>query len=182
MAKEAKGESTMKTHSRLALLAGAAALMSTGAFAADRDDIQALGQAKLSLTQAIEMAAKEGNGVAIDAEFEQDDGRGNYEVKVLGQDTLVTYTLDADSGAVLDTENERLEKYFTRLEPQDLRNAHTTLAQAIGVAEQRVGGKAIDAEVSREGDHVEYEVTVAQPGGMSQEIRINGASGQVAER
>ena len=170
----------MKTH--LTLLAGAAMLLATPVLAADREDVRALEKAKVSLTQAIDIAARQGNGIAIDAEFEEDDGRGTYEVKVLGEGTLVTYTLDAESGSVTDTENERIEQYFTRLKPADLRDARTTLGQAIGMAEQRAGGKAMDAEVEREGDHVEYEVTVARPDGSAQEIRINGTSGQVAER
>lgn len=172
----------MNTHHRLTLLAGAAMLLATPVLAADQDDVRALEQAKVSLTQAIDIAARQGNGMAIDAEFEEEDGRGAYEVKVLGDGTLVTYTLDAESGSVTDTENERIEQYFTRLKPADLQNARTTLGQAIGMAEQRVGGKALDAEVEREGDHVEYEVTVVRPDGSAQEIRINGASGQVAER
>ena len=78
-------------------------------------------------------------------------------MKVLGRDKLVTYTLDADTGKVLETDNDRLEKLFTRLEPDDIRGAPTTLAQAIGIAEQRSGGKAIEAEVDRDSDAVSYE-------------------------
>ena len=172
----------MKTHHRLTLLAGAAMLLALPAFAADREDIQALNQSRISLTQAIETAAREGNGRAIDAEFDVENGRGEYEVKVLGQDTLVSYVIDADTGAVKKMENERIEQFFTRLTPQDLLNAQTTLTQAVGIAEQRAGGRALDIEAEREGEHIAYEVTVVRPDGSSQELRIDGMSGQVAER
>ena len=123
------------------------------AVAAESAEFQALSRAKLSLTQAIETAERHGEGKAIDAEFQ--NGRAQsprYEVKVLGRDKLVTYTLDSDSGKVLQTSNEAIEKLFTRLQPDDIRGARTTLAQAIGVAEQSANGKASDAEVDREGE------------------------------
>lgn len=54
-----------------------------------------------------------------------------------------------------------------------------TLTQAIATAEQRVGGKAIDADMEREADWVEYEVTVARADGTTQKAKINGVNGQV---
>lgn len=160
------------------LLAGGA----TGVRAAENSEFQALARAKLSLTQAIERGERESDGKAIRAEFETDGSdRARYEVKILGRDKLVTYTLDADTGKVLETDNDRLEKLFTRLEPDDIRGAPTTLAQAIGVAEQRSGGKAIEAEVDRDSHAVSYGVTVAKSDGSERDLRVDGASGRVAE-
>jgi uncharacterized membrane protein YkoI len=163
----------------------ALAVLATGAqstVAAEPAEVQALSRAKLSLTQAIETAERHGDGKAIDAEF--DGGRGEaprFEVKILGRDKLTKYTLDADSGKVLETSNEPLEKLFTRLQPDDIRGARTTLAQAIGVAEQSANAKAIDAEVDREGDSVRYEVTIVKSDGSEREMEIDGVSGKIVE-
>ena len=92
------------------------------------------------------------------------------------------YKLDANSGQITGAEEERFERYFTRMKPEDLRNARTSLVEAVGIAEQRLGGKAIEAEAEREGDHVQYEVKVAKPDGSFQEVEINATTGQVAER
>jgi uncharacterized membrane protein YkoI len=148
---------------------------------ADADTAKALGAAKLSLTQAIEAAEKQGGGKAIDAEFERTNNGPRYDVKVLGTDKLVEYTLDANTGKVVGTDNEVIEKYFTRLTPDQVRGAKTTLAQAIGIAEQRSGGRAYEAEVDREGEAVEYDVTVFKADGSEHEIEISG-DGQVKSR
>ena len=100
---------------------------------------------------------------------------------MLGRDKLVTYTLDADTGKVLETDDDLLEKLFTRLQPDDVRGAPTTLAQAIGIAEQRSGGKAIAAEVDRDADALGYDVTVAKFDGSERDLRVDGASGRVIE-
>lgn len=141
---------------------------------------EALNQAKLSLTQAIETAEKQGGGRAIDAEFDAENGVAKYEVKILGADKLQDYTLDADTGQVREAENETIEKYLTRLKPETVNSAKTTLAQAIGIAEQRAGGKAAKAEIDREGDTVGYEITVAKSDGTTQEVKV-GADGQVGK-
>ncbi|MCW2241489.1 PepSY domain-containing protein [Azospirillum canadense] len=172
----------MRMQGPLALLAVTGVLLGAPAFAANKKDVQALNQAKVSLTQAIETATKQGNGKAIDAEFEVEDGGGQYEIKVLGSDKLMKYKLDANSGQVTEAEEAHFEKFFTRLKPEDLRNARTSLVEAIGIAEQRLGGKAIEAEAERESDHIQYEVKVVKPDGSTDEIEINATNGQVAER
>lgn len=150
--------------------------------AASPSEMQALSRAKLSLTQAIEAAERQGEGKAIEAEFEAGDNQASrYEVKVLGRDKLVSYTLDADTGKVLETSNEAIEKLFTRLEPDDVRGARTTLAQAIGIAEQHTNGKVIEAEVDREGDSVRYDLTVARSDGGERELEIDAANGKIVE-
>jgi uncharacterized membrane protein YkoI len=163
----------------------AVTILMTGAqitVAATPAELQALSRAKLSLTQAIEAAERQGDGKAIEAEFEARDNQASrYEVKVLGRDKLVAYTLDADTGKVLETSNEAIEKLFTRLQPDDVRGARTTLAQAIGIAEQHTNGKVIDAEVDREGDSVRYDLTVAKSDGSERELEIDGASGRIVE-
>ncbi len=139
--------------------------------------LPALDNAKFTLTQAIEAAERAGQGKAVEAEFDAKRGDA-YEVKILSQDKLIEYTLDANSGQITKAGNERLEKFFIRLTPQDVANAKTTLVQAIVAAEQHAGGKAAEAEVEREGDSVRYKVTVIAAG-KTQKVKIDAASGAV---
>ena len=79
----------MKTKSTL-MLAAVSSLLAIGAAQASdsaRHQAQSLEKAKISLTEAIRIAEKQGNGQAISAEYEFK--RGNpayYEVKVLRTD------------------------------------------------------------------------------------------------
>ena len=145
-------------------------------------DVQAIQNLKVSLSQAIDTAEKQGQGKAIDAEFKRDGTAGQYEIKVLSDNgnKLVLYRVDGNSGQVTGTDNQPIEKYFTRLKPADIANARTSLKQALATAEKQANGKAIDAEVEREGSGVQYRVTVAS-GDRTQDVRIDG-NGQVVSR
>src|SRR5215207_353260 len=145
-------------------------------------DVQAIQNLKVSLSQAIDTAEKQGQGKALDAEFKRDGTAGHYEVKVLSDNgnKLVLHRVDGNSGQVTGSDNQPLEKYFTRLKPADVANARTSLKQALATAEKQANGKAIDAEVEREGSGVQYKVTVAS-GDRTQDVRIDG-NGQVVSR
>src|SRR3954449_10443389 len=62
-------------------------LLTAPAIAADRDDYKAFHQAKTSLTQAIQAAEKAqgGQARAVDADFEREDGKPQYERQVVGE-------------------------------------------------------------------------------------------------
>lgn len=144
-------------------------------------DYQAQQAARTSLVQAIEAAEGRSQGRAVEASFDARNGRGHYEVKVLGMDgKLVEHEVDAASGQVTKSESRPVEGFFTRLGPTEIRNARTTLQQAIALAEQKVGGKAAEAEVEREGDAVRYEVAVVGRD-RTREVRVD-ADGQVSAR
>jgi uncharacterized membrane protein YkoI len=167
-----------------AILAAVALALAVSAAQADsaKRDVQALEGAKLSLTDAIRMAEREGNGKAMDADFKSSSsGAGSYEVKVLSNDgtKLMKYKLDAATGKVEAAGNEEFEKVFTRLKPQQLSDASTSLTSAIHMAEQHVGGKALDADAERTGDTVRYDVRVAKTDGTTEKVKIDG-SGHLA--
>lgn len=139
---------------------GAAAFASvTGASA---DETAMAKAAKVTLVQAIEAAETKGAGKATEVEFDDDNG-GRWEVKVMsaGGDKLTVYMVDPTSGQVTGEENQPIEKYFTMLKPEAFQKAPTQLKGAVAAAEKAAGGKAIDAEVEREGEAVAYEITVA---------------------
>lgn len=163
---------------------GAAVLFAVaagGAAAADADKLQAMENAKTSLTQAIEKAETEGQGKAIDVEFEATKQGGQYEVKVLSQDKLMNYKIDGASGTVVGSDNEPIEKFFTRLKPEEVQATQTTLVQAVGIAEKSAGGRATAAEVEREAELVQYDVEIIKADGSKQRVRVDGSSGQIAE-
>src|SRR3954452_11125888 len=154
----------------------------TGRTSRSASDVQAMQNLKVSLSQAIDMAEKQGQGKAIDAAFNRDGNAGHYAVKVLSDNgnKLVEYKVDGTSGQVTGTDNQPLEKYFTRLKPADVANARTSLKQALATAEKQANGRAIEAEVEREGSGVQYKVTVAN-GDRTQDVRVDG-NGQVVSR
>lgn len=142
-------------------------------------EFQAVQTAKVSLSQALEAAETKGQGKAITADFDAKDG-AHYEVKVVGSDgKLMEHTIDATSGQVTKSENQPFERYFTRLKPSDFQNARTTLRQAVTLAEQKAGGKAIEAEVELEGKVIQYDVRIVRPNSdKAQEVTVGG-DGQV---
>ena len=179
----------MKTQSgpvRAALLLAASSVLAMGAaFASDsaRHEAQAMEKAKLSLTEAIRVAERQGNGQAISAEYEFKNGNpAYYEVKVLRNDgqKLTQFELDPNTGQVKEVKDEKFEKMFTRLKPTAIQNAPTSLTRAITTAETRSGGKAKAAEVNRDGDQLQYEVKVVKLDGSSETLKINGSDGKVA--
>jgi uncharacterized membrane protein YkoI len=124
--------------------------------------------AKTSLATAIATAEAKGEekgGRAIDADFEKADSKNpaHYAIKVVyPSGKLVEYGINADTGELYKTENQPIERYFTRLKPADFQNAKVSLKDAIALAEQKApGSKAYEAEVEREGKAVEYEIKVA---------------------
>ena len=132
------------------------------------NDFEAIQSVKTPIAQAIEIAEREGKGKATEVEFEGESGGGTYEVKVLSDDggKLTEYTIDANTGQVKESEDQPIEKYFTRLSPENFGKAATSLSEAIGKAEAEAKtGKAVSAEVEREGEAVAYEVTVSTADG-----------------
>ncbi|WP_298951916.1 PepSY domain-containing protein [uncultured Methylobacterium sp.] len=149
----------------------------------DKAEYEAAKTVKSTLAQAIATAESQGEkGRAIDADFEKQKGDTptHWAIKVVYPDgKLVEYGINADTGALFKTENQPIERYFTRLKVSDFQNATLSLKDAIAVAEQHagMGAKAYEAEVEREGNAVEYEIDVALAD-RSVEVKI-GPDGKV---
>jgi uncharacterized membrane protein YkoI len=178
----------MKTQSGpvMAALLAVSSLVAIGAAQATdtaRHEAQAMEKAKISLTEAIHIAERQGNGQATSAEYEFKSGNpAYYEIKVLRNDgqKLTKYELDPNTGKVKEVNDEKFEKLFTRIKPTAIQNAPTSLTRAITTAETRSGGKAKEAEVNRDGDQLQYEVKVVKLDGSSETLKINGSDGKVA--
>jgi uncharacterized membrane protein YkoI len=161
-----------------AILASMAMALAVGTAQADsaKREVQAL-SAKVSLTDAIRMAEREGNGKAIDASYKAaSSGVGEYKVEVMSADgkRLTEYRLDGANGHIRAAGEETFEKWFTRLHPQDINNASTTLTSAIKTAEEHASGTATDAEIYRKGDSVRYDVKVVKNDGTTENVKVDG--------
>jgi uncharacterized membrane protein YkoI len=166
-------------------VAVACALLSSGMALASQSakhQAQELSRSKLTLIEAIQVAEKTDGGRTTSAEF--NFKRGNpavYQIKVLSADgkKLTQYDIDPKTGSVKDTHNEVLEKLVTRMSPDNLRLTTTTLTHAVYVAQQASGGRALNADVDRKGDHLEYTVETVKLDGTSHKVKIDGSNGKV---
>ncbi len=161
-----------------ALLSSAVALASQSA----KHQAQELSRSQLTLIEAIIAAEKADGGRTTSAEF--NFKRGNpaiYYIKVLSADgkKLTQYDIDPKSGGVKDTHNEVLEKLLTRISPDNLRLTPTTLTHAVYVAQQQSGGRALNADVDRKGDHLEFTVETVKLDGVSHKVKVDGSNGKV---
>jgi uncharacterized membrane protein YkoI len=164
-----------------AITVGCAVTASYAAAPAREDAI--LSHARVSMNQAITVSEEQGSGQAIDAEYIPKSGSpGLYDVKVLSMDgkKLLDFNINPENGRVLKATRERVGKVFTRIRPADLQSAQTPLKGAIKTAEAQTGGKAVRADIDRQGDSVRYTVKVAMTDGTTQTIKVNGADGKVA--
>lgn len=166
-------------------VAVAAALLSSGMVLASQSakhQAQELHRSKLTLIEAILVAEKADGGRTTSADF--NFKRGNpavYEIKVLSADgkKLTQYVIDPKSGSVKDTHSEVLEKLLTRMSPDNLRLTPTTLTHAVYLAQQQSGGRALNADVDRKGDHLDYTVETVKLDGTSHKVKIDGSNGKV---
>lgn len=79
----------------------AAAISASGAALADREDIQLLSQAKVSLVDAIEKAEAHQGGKAVEANLDDDSFKPAYEVSIVKDNRLFDVQVDAVSGDVI---------------------------------------------------------------------------------
>jgi uncharacterized membrane protein YkoI len=175
----------MTTKATALLAALALGFAVTSAQAADKaaSEDATLSNAKVSLTQAIGLAEKQGSGQAISADYRHKKGAmGDYDIKVLSSDgtKLTKYRVSPATGKITEASNEPFEKVFTRIKPTDLQNAQTSLKSAITTAESQSGGKAVNADTDRTGDSVRYTVKIAKSDGSTEKVKVNGADGKVA--
>lgn len=174
----------MKPKVTALLMAATVGCAVTAGYAADSGREEAtLSHARVSMNQAITVSEEQGSGQAIDAEYIPKGGSlGMYDVKVLSMDgkKLLDFNINPENGRVLKATRERAGRVFTRIKPADLQSAQIPLKGAIKTAEAQTGGKAVRADIDRQGDSVRYTVKVAMADGTSQTIKVNGADGKLA--
>ncbi len=146
-------------------------------------EIRSVGQAPVSLSQAIADAETNAGGRAVDAMFAIEGGTPFYAVKTYGNGALRESRIDANTGRLIGPRQSTPEEQLTatqRAQLSQLQNARDTLAQAIVAAEQCTGGKAIDAVLAAgQGGKLSYHVQTVKNGGADI-VMVDPQDGRIA--
>lgn len=136
-------------------------------------------QSKVSFEQALNIAQKTVKGDIVSAGFDQNDysAGGKYEVKIIANNTEYEVDIDADSGKVLKTKQERLDNK-DRAEHKAMKQAKVSLNQAMKTAARSVGGTVFEAEFDNDDGQSVYEIKVAK-GDQTHKIVIDAMTGKV---
>ena len=136
-------------------------------------------QSKVSFEQALNIAQKTVKGDIVSAGFDQNDysAGGKYEVKIIANNTEYEVDIDADSGKVLKTKQEKLDNK-DRAEHKAMKQAKVSLNQAMKTAARSVGGTVFEAEFDNDDGQSVYEIKVAK-GNQTHKIVIDAMTGKV---
>ena len=147
-------------------------------------ELEIMQTAKLDLAQAIATAERETGGRVIEAELDEDDDMFFYKLEVMRDNDLVLVYINPASGVVVGTREPGVMRGTSRDSAQDraeaVRGAKVSLSQALAIAEERTGGRAVEIEIEREGSSYLYEVTTIQPG-LEHDLEIDIQSGTILE-
>ena len=142
-------------------------------------EIAAALAAKVSPAQAIATAEQQTGGRAVKIDVEGKNGTHLYEIKTISGENLAAVFVDSATGKVVSTE-ARIFDEEDRIELAKLDSSPTTLAAAIGTAEQQVGGKAVEAGYENENGQMLFEVEVAKDKTVHK-VEIDAATGKVVK-
>lgn len=136
-------------------------------------------QSKISLQQAIAISNKTVKGDLVSIEFDQNDysAGGKYEIKTIASNTEYDLKIDADTGKVLSTKQERLD-VDDMAEYNAMKRAKVSLTQAMQTAAQSIKGKVIAAEFDMDNGTSVYEIKVAK-GNQVHKVVIDSMTGKV---
>lgn len=140
-------------------------------------------QSKISLTQAIDIAKRNAKGDLVSASFDYDDdndkGAKNdeYEIKLISNGTSYEVKIDANTGKVLKTEQDKLDKE-DMAEYSAMKQAKVSLNSAVQKATQRVNGKVISAGFDLEKGQSIYDIEVVK-NNQIYDVSIDANTGKV---
>lgn len=159
----------------------AAPVANTKAVASSSEALSAM-QSKISLTQAINIAKQNAKGDLVSAEFDYDDdgknkGTGKYEVEFVSNGTSYEVKIDANTGKVLKTKQEKLDKKELA-EYNAMKQAKVSLTSAMQKAAQSLNGKVISAEFEVEKGQSVYDIEVVK-GNQIYDVSIDANTGKV---
>lgn len=160
----------------------APAINNTNTVTSSSEALSAL-QSKISLTQAIDIAKQNAKGDLVSAAFDYDDeknkgaAKSKYEVEFVANGTSYEVKLDANTGKVLKTEEETLDKK-DMAEYSAMKQAKVTLTSAMQKAAQSVNGKVIGIEFELEKGQALYDVEVVKDNQIY-DVSIDANTGKV---
>lgn len=146
---------------------------------AKTSDAVAIAKSKISLEQAIAIAQKTVKGDLVNAEFDQNDHieGGEFEIKSISGNTEYEVKIDAGTGKVLKTKQEKLDQDDIA-EYNAMKQAQINLTQAMQKATQSMNGKIIEAEFDYDNGMPAYEIELAK-GMQIHKLVIDSMTGQV---
>ena len=159
----------------------AAPVANTKAVAISSEALSAM-QSKISLTQAINIAKQNAKGDLVSAEFDYDDdrknkGTGKYKVELVSNGTSYEVKMDANTGTVLKTKQEKLDKKELA-EYSAMKQAKVSLTSAMQKAAQSLNGKVISAEFELEKGQSVYDIEVLKENQIY-DVSIDANTGKV---
>ncbi len=145
----------------------------------ETSDAVAIAKSKISLEQAITIAQKSVKGDLVSAEFDQNDYRegGKFEIKTIAGDTEYEVKIDANTGNILKTKQEKLDRDDIA-EYNAMKQAKISLTQAMQIATQSVSGKIIEAEFDLDNGLAVYEIDIAN-GTQIHKLVIDSMTGKI---
>jgi uncharacterized membrane protein YkoI len=79
----------------------------SGLALADVEDVRALSEAKISLIDAIQAAEAHTNGIAFEAQIEDDSFSPEFEVGIVTGNTVYEVRIDGETGDVISAREDR---------------------------------------------------------------------------
>ena len=156
----------------------AAPVANTKAVTGSSEAVSAM-QSKITLTQAIDIAKQNAKGDLVSAKFDydDDDATSEYEVELVANGTSYEVKIDANTGKVLKTKQETLDKKDIA-EYSAMKQAKVTLTSAMQTASQSVNGKVISAEFELKKGQSLYDIEVIK-GNQKYEVSIDANTGKI---
>jgi len=161
MSKIFKSFSLTTLGTRAAVVVGAAMLSTTIYSSASpplASEVQAAKASKISLQQAINIAAKKSSGLLMSASFDHDDDKaqgGLYEMEFITSSRNYEIKVDATTGKVISTDVDRLDS-DDMADYKALKQAKIDVKQAIKIAEKQTGGHVIEIEFKNDRDYSDH--------------------------
>jgi uncharacterized membrane protein YkoI len=145
-------------------------------------EIKAFETAKVSLSQAINIAAKQHRDAkVVDISFDSQAGQLAYKVKTYQDNNVWEGAVDAWTGLVI---GEGTTTPVAKLDEEDqlelvgLQKASIDLSTATALAEEKASGKAISAGLEEVNGRVVYEITIVKNGATTKFV-VDPGSGQI---
>lgn len=144
-------------------------------------DIQAFGQTKVTIKDAISAAGKHSGGTVIDAGFIARKGKPAYKVKTYQSNNNSVWEglVDAQTAQVIGNGRTKQENKLDREDQAEiagLRRVTLSLTQAVEATEKRDGAKAISAGLEEVKGKIVYEVMTVKNGSLRKFV-IDSANG-----
>jgi uncharacterized membrane protein YkoI len=145
-------------------------------------EIRSFEKAKISLAEAITLAAKKHKDAkVVDVSFDSQGGQLGYKVKTYQDNNVWEGTVDAWTGQVI---GEGTTTPVSKLDEEDqlelagLLKASIDLSTATALAEQKGAGKAISAGLEEANGRIIYEVMIVNNGATTKFV-VDPKSGQI---